>query len=224
MANPSVRGPFLPAWQDQSSADFRQWWIYPFQDKLLRSADVRAAGCTASMSIAPHIQSYVWLTDRIGWELVGSERSVTGCYQLVWPETVFKSEIGASRLFIRHNYNLAVLMRALSDADFRRPQDFNDGFQHDPSMLGVPDYHHRLPMPPLAKDRRRMQLEPLEVVNTNSDNKGSDTIRFDSIAQPSLQPGRCTRPRLWRTTTAMPIALCLSSSTCVCLCVCARCS
>ena len=70
----------------------------------------------------------MWLTDRIGWELVQSERSVTGCYKLMWPETVVKSEIGASQLLVRHNSNFAVLMRALADADFRRPQDFNDGF------------------------------------------------------------------------------------------------
>ena len=64
--NSSVRGPFFPPY----FPDDLMWWFTIFTRRL--TDEVKLVGSTISCQINPHVQSYVLVTDRVGFRLLTS--------------------------------------------------------------------------------------------------------------------------------------------------------
>ena len=107
-ANPSVRGPLLPAYLRG-----RMHWTEPFLSKL--SPAVKLVGCTINCGgtedrpYSTHVQSYVAATDATGLAVLRRTGTVFRCWN-DYRKTVLASEMGASEAIFAAGYTIDSLM------------------------------------------------------------------------------------------------------------------
>ncbi|KAL4442029.1 hypothetical protein ABPG77_011290 [Micractinium sp. CCAP 211/92] len=97
--NPSVRGPFLPAYLRG-----RMHWTEPLLSKLGDSVKL------------PHVQSYAVATDRRGLAVLRSAGSVFACHESM-RDVIHSSELGSSRVILEAGFNIACLMQRYQARD-----------------------------------------------------------------------------------------------------------
>eukprot|EP00882_Tetradesmus_deserticola_P016554 GHRQ01017688.1.p1 GENE.GHRQ01017688.1~~GHRQ01017688.1.p1 ORF type:complete len:308 (+),score=99.69 GHRQ01017688.1:374-1297(+) len=122
--NSSVRGPYLPAY-----ARGRVHWMSAFTSRLTGS--VKLVGSTISCEGSPlhgqqkarwrhnpHVQSYAVATDKVGLQLLVSDRRVFACHKDRW-DTIFYSELGSSKAVLDGGYNIGCMMLRYQGVDWR---------------------------------------------------------------------------------------------------------
>lgn len=112
--NSGIRGPFLPL-----SHDTKVHWLQPFIN-MLNKDDVKLVGPTIACGPTPHVQSYMWVFDRSGLDLLKSEASILACYK-TQKEQVDNVEVGASQFLLDRGFNIGSLMLRYTGVDFRKP-------------------------------------------------------------------------------------------------------
>jgi hypothetical protein len=122
--NSASRGPFFPAWIDHRR---RTAWWRVFVDRL--SADVKLVGATINVQIDPerpcatsfpHVQSMVLVTDRVGLGVAlrnGVFAPLSSCESK--EHIMADREIGWSQHILDAGFNIACMLAAYKDVDFR---------------------------------------------------------------------------------------------------------
>lgn len=160
LMNASIRGPFLTSYFDEQIF----WWFAIFTERL--NDEVKLIGPTINCEYEPHVQSYLLTTDQIGLAILNHETTgVLGCKK-DYGDAVFNGEIGASRLILKANYQIASLQVKYKGVDFRNKENSYcngrvspifvdnsvDGITHDPYELVFVKYKG---VPPFDSDLER---------------------------------------------------------------------
>ena len=110
--NQTVIGPTFPVW-------YRQPHRWPDIFTSMLADEVKLSGISINYEIAPHVQSMLFCTDQIGFKLMCDH----GIFHPEVPhdkeELIIEREVGMSRLLLRHNYNIAGLLKQDQHVDFR---------------------------------------------------------------------------------------------------------
>ncbi|CAF3374311.1 unnamed protein product [Rotaria sp. Silwood2] len=161
--NSSVRGPFFVTYFD----DEYMWWFTIFTKRL--NDEIKLVGCTISCEREPHVQSYLLVTDQVGFSiLTGNQSKVFNCKN-GYNDAVTNGEITTSRLILHANYQIASLQTKYQGWDFRKEEHWNcnnrlsptytdravDGISHDPYELVFVKYKG---LPPFDTDLERRAL------------------------------------------------------------------
>lgn len=115
-ANSSVLGPILPTY-------YKGKWTDIFLEGLTDT--IKLYGCTINShglnsELNPHIQSYVFCTDRIGLDILINKEIFSLTNQInKYEDVVIKKEIRMSREIIDSNYNIGSLLMHYKNTDFR---------------------------------------------------------------------------------------------------------
>jgi hypothetical protein len=156
LMNSSIRGPFFPPYFLKFISDYENefkktfYWYHIFTKRL--NSKVKLTGCTISCLPAPHIQSYILVTDFIGLTILlepGSRgasqaEGIFGCYPIK-NHVSLNSEVPSSNRILQSGYMIDGLLTKYQGVDFNlahnqlcnghRNPYFNDnleGIQIDP--------------------------------------------------------------------------------------------
>ncbi len=168
LMNSSIRGPFFPTYLKFILNDIRQkfFWYRVFTAQI--SEKLKLVGCTISCSTAPHVQSYLLVTDFVGLSLLIKPSNTTGifdCYSTAG-EVIVNGEIAASTRILEAGYNIGSLQTKYQDWDFsiRENRQCNK---------------YRNPYTDKAVDG--ITLDPYEILFVKFNNKGSDEASARAI-------------------------------------------
>jgi hypothetical protein len=161
--NASVRGPYFTAYFRAHAAH----WYTVFTELL--SNEVKLAGSTINCQEKPHVQSYLLVTDQVGFTILTN--NITGVFSCKkdYMDAVVNGEIEASQLILRANYQIASLQIKYQGVDFRLKSNWNcnnrvspifidrsvDGITHDPYELVFVKYKGT---PPFDTDLERRAM------------------------------------------------------------------
>jgi hypothetical protein len=126
--NSSVRGPFIVSYY----VDAR--WYTIFTSRL--NDHVKLVGCTINCESSPHVQSYFWALDFKGLDLLLKEGTVFACHENMG-ETIYRGEIGASRIILKSGFGIDSLMKKYENMDFRLEKNKNCNKIKNPTYVGV---------------------------------------------------------------------------------------
>ncbi len=126
--NSSVRGPFIVSYYDN------EIWYTVFTRRL--NNHIKLVGCTINCEITPHVQSYFWALDFIGLDILLKAGTVFACYDNQGA-TIYKSEIGASRILIDSGFGIGSLMKKYQNMDFRLKENKNCNNVKNPTFTNV---------------------------------------------------------------------------------------
>ncbi|CAF3141264.1 unnamed protein product [Rotaria sp. Silwood2] len=161
--NSSVRGPFFATYFDSDAV----WWFTIFTKRL--NDDIKLVGCTISCAHSPHVQSYLLVTDQIGFAiLIDKKNKVFNCKN-GYNDAIVNGEIATSQLILHANYQIASLQTKYQGWDFRNKENWGcnnkvspifldravDGISHDPYELIFVKYKG---LPPFDTDLERRAL------------------------------------------------------------------
>ncbi len=129
--NSSVRGPFFtPYYVSLLKADETRYprtfyWYSMFTQRL--NDKVKLVGCTISCYIAPHVQSYLLVTDIIGLSLLmrpenGSD--IFACRGKLWQVSVY-SEVATSIRIMKNGYLIDSIQTKYQGVDFSQKENTN---------------------------------------------------------------------------------------------------
>jgi hypothetical protein len=134
LMNSSVRGPFFPPYYFKFLSDYQNdfdktfYWYYVFTKRL--NQKVKLTGCTISCIPIPHVQSFVLVTDFIGFTIMlkpGSDggsppEGIFGCYS--HPNHVsLNSEVPTSTRILESGYMIDSLLTKYQGVDFTAPHN-----------------------------------------------------------------------------------------------------
>lgn len=121
LLNSTVRGPFLPVWDDG------QKWTKHFLDLL--SESVALAGTTIGIyKMQPHVQSMLLAFDQRALEIgISSGIFTQKPVQLPKDQVIIQKEVGFSTAVLK-KFNIACLLTAFKGVDFRNYQGNINGF------------------------------------------------------------------------------------------------
>lgn len=153
--NSSVRGPFLPSWYPGNN------WVELFTRRL--DIDVKLVGTTVNHAwfekgqCIPHVQSMVMATDRVGLE-VGIQRGIfsPSIIDLSYKDAVNQKELAFSSYILDAGYNIACLLSAYRDYDFRNSRQSIDFSQYPYQPYDSNHY--------LSKQYFGLDIHPYEVI------------------------------------------------------------
>jgi hypothetical protein len=129
--NTSVRGPFMFPGEDLSTLSTK------FMD--LFQGDIHLVGCTINVcenpefqsyfqqsGVFPHVQSYMFVLDRMGLDLLEpSIFSSDFMTSSLW-ETILNYEVGMSQKILQNNWNIACMAKKYQGYDYRKvTKNFN---------------------------------------------------------------------------------------------------
>lgn len=154
--NSSIRGPFFPPYFVDVLADRtnKYYWYSIFTKRL--NENVKLVGCTISCEVFPHVQTYLFATDFIGFNLLlkagtwGSttEKGIFACYSSK-ENVTFNGELSVSNRILGSGYMIDSLLTKYQTVNFSQPQNRNCNQNKDPSK---------------DKAFQGTSLEPFEVV------------------------------------------------------------
>ena len=142
--NSSCIGPFTPSY-------FQGNWCDIFLNKITETT--KLVGTTISTliygknvkvvndpSIASHVQSWLFCTDKMGLELLFDKKIFSYDYIKNHDDGIYKKEIPMSRFIIDNGWNISSLMTYYDDIDFRfdnlKPADYNIKYLGDAAYNG----------------------------------------------------------------------------------------
>jgi len=116
LMNSSIRGPFFPAYMPKA-----MHWTDTFTSKIndnvkLVGPTINCGGIPGMPTTAPHVQSYLLATDRIGLDVL--LKTVLSCYDNIM-DTIKYGEIGASKAIMDAGYTIDCLMLKYQGVDWR---------------------------------------------------------------------------------------------------------
>jgi len=128
--NQTLIGPLLPIWYPQP----HRW---PDLFTAMLTDEVKLAGISTSYQISPHVQSTLFCMDQVGFTLLCDH----GIFNPEVPEDkwqlILEREIGMSQVILRHNYNIAGLLKQDHHVDFRTgPPELHGDPWHYSNYLG----------------------------------------------------------------------------------------
>lgn len=100
--NDSCRGPFLNVGLKNTD------WIYLFCNMI--NEKVKLAGSTLNCEQSPHIQSYAWVTDAIGLNLLLENKIFDSVDELNVVDLVKNREVKMSQIILKNGYQIKSLM------------------------------------------------------------------------------------------------------------------
>lgn len=126
--NTSVRGPYMYPDSEKDLSSWSDTFIDLFDGK-----DVHLVGCTINVNVNcwwvesyykrpgpfPHVQSYVFVLDRAGLDLLEPTIFSTDNPTCSFDETILKYEIGMSEKILKNNWNIACTARKYQGYDYR---------------------------------------------------------------------------------------------------------
>jgi hypothetical protein len=126
--NTSVRGPYMYPDSEKDLSSWSDTFIDLFDGK-----DVHLVGCTINVNVNcwwvesyykrsgpfPHVQSYVFVLDREGLDLLEPTIFSTDNPTCSFDETILKYEIGMSEKILKNNWNIACTARKYQGYDYR---------------------------------------------------------------------------------------------------------
>ena len=98
--NSSVRGPFIPSLYPDID------WLSHFRARI--SGKTKLVGCTVNCEFFPHVQSYAFMTDIIGIQLLLHSRALA-CHENR-SAAISDGELGISRVIRRNGYDFKALL------------------------------------------------------------------------------------------------------------------
>jgi hypothetical protein len=127
LMNSSMRGPFFTPYFEILGIQWYEIFIRRLTD------EIKLVGVSISCEVRPHVQSYIMVTDRVGFEILSSNTSgVFKCHGH-YVEAVHNGEIAASQMLLHANYQIASLQSKYQGWDFRKPE--NGGCNHGTSPI-----------------------------------------------------------------------------------------
>ena len=163
LMNSSIRGPFFPPHSENLVIQWYEIFIRRLTD------EVKLVGSTINCAVSPHVQSYVVVTDRVGFAILTSNTSQVFKCHGSYVDAVHNGEIALSRTILSANYQIASLQSKYQGWDFRQPENNGcnkgadpifhdkavDGISHDPFELIFIKYKGD---PPFDTDLERRAL------------------------------------------------------------------
>lgn len=126
--NSSIRGPYIVSYYDNTI------WYTIFTRRL--NDRIKLVGCTINCEVFPHVQSYFWALDLEGLNLLLKDGTVLACHENQG-ETIFKGEIGDSRVIINAGFGISCLMKKYQDMDFRLEINQKCNYKRNPTFTNV---------------------------------------------------------------------------------------
>jgi hypothetical protein len=184
--NSSIRGPFFTPFIEH----FGIQWYEIFIGRITN--EIKLVGVTINCYLGPHVQSYLWATDRVGLAILTSNTSGPLKCHSDYVDAVYNGELAASRAILDANYQIASLQSKYQGWDFRKPENSHcnhginpvyidtaiDDINHDPYELVFVKYKGDLPFDTIIKRRALIykkwldeRPKPLVVNSTNITNK-----------------------------------------------------
>jgi len=128
--NSSVRGPFFVPYFEQLGI----WWFHIFTSRL--TDQIKLVGPTINCDEKPHVQSYLMVTDQVGFTILTKQTGIFRCHAN-YNDAIDNGEVAASQLILHANYQIASLQSKYQGWDFRKQE--NQGCNHANS----PIFHDR---------------------------------------------------------------------------------
>lgn len=158
--NSGIRGPFFPPYFLKFIDDYKNefdktfYWYYVFTKRI--NSKVKLTGCTISCLPAPHVQSYILVTDFIGLTILlkpgsgGASQApgIFGCYPIK-NHVSLNSEVPSSNRILQSGYMI--------DSLLTKYQEINFNERHNQLCN-----HHRNPY--LNENFDGISIDPYEVV------------------------------------------------------------
>ncbi len=126
--NSSVRGPYIVSYYDNIV------WYTIFTNRL--NDDIKLVGCTINCESFPHVQSYLWVLDFKGLDLLIRNNTVFMCHKSLG-DTIVNAEIFASRIIIESGLGINSLMKKYQNTDFRLDENKNCNNLANPTFTGI---------------------------------------------------------------------------------------
>ena len=125
-ANSTVKGPFFPMYYNPTTCPL---WPELFISKL--NDNVKLVGLTINDYVTGdnpgyHVQSMFFVTDRAGINIAINNRIFCenpNNMKMSKLDVIIKKEVGLSQLILRRGYNIACMLTAYKNVDFRKPLD-----------------------------------------------------------------------------------------------------
>ena len=185
LMNSSIRGPFFTPYFEDLGVQWYEIFIRRIKD------EIKLVGVTINCDERPHVQSYLWATDRVGFAILTSNTSdVFRCHGS-YDDAISYGEIAASQHILHANYQIGSLQSKYQGWDFRKPENNHcnhginpvymdgavDDINHDPYELVFVKYKGELPFNTIIKRRALVykkwldeRPKPSVVNSTNSTN------------------------------------------------------
>jgi hypothetical protein len=126
--NSSVRGPYIVSYYDNSV------WYTIFTSRL--NDDIKLVGSTINCQFFPHVQSYLWVLDFKGLDLLIRNNTVFACHESQI-DTIANAEIFASRIIIDSGFGINSLMKKYQNIDFRLDENKKCNNLQNPTFTGI---------------------------------------------------------------------------------------
>jgi len=114
--NSSIRGPFFVPYFEH----LQIWWFQIFTRRL--TDEIKLVGPSINCATKPHVQSYLMVTDQVGFTLLTNQTGIFRCHAN-YHDAVFNGEIAASQLLLHANYQIASLQSKYQGWDFRKKEN-----------------------------------------------------------------------------------------------------
>jgi len=123
--NSSVRGPFFVPYFEQLGI----WWFHIFTSRL--TDQIKLVGPSISCERKPHVQSYLMVTDQVGFTLLTNQTGIFRCHAN-YTNAVDYGEVAASQLILHANYQIASLQSKYQGWDFRKQENWACNHRYSP--------------------------------------------------------------------------------------------
>jgi len=114
--NSSVRGPFFVPYFEHLGI----WWFQIFTSRL--TDQIKLVGPSINCEQRPHVQSYLMVTDQVGFTLLTNQTEIFRCHTN-YRSAVANGEVAASQLLLLANYQIASLQSKYQGWDFRKQEN-----------------------------------------------------------------------------------------------------
>jgi hypothetical protein len=175
--NDSVRGPYLLNWFPK---DYN--WTKLFTNKL--DSETKLVGSTINFHKGdPHVNSEIFSTDLIGLEILIKNNIISN--EVLKKKPVSSRELKQSRIILNNNYNIACMLEAYKNVDFRkfRGKEYKKNGRLNANFKGSCD--------PLYKRRYfGMNLTPFETIFYKT-NRDIDNRTMNKYSEWILNGNKC---------------------------------
>jgi hypothetical protein len=126
LMNSSIRGPFFTPFMEDLGIQWYEIYIRRITD------EIKLVGSSISCEVRPHVQSYIMVTDTVGFAILNSNTSSVFKCHGSYVDAVHNGEIAASQSILRANYKIASLQSKYQGWDFRKPENGGCNFGASP--------------------------------------------------------------------------------------------
>jgi hypothetical protein len=112
--NSSVRGPFAPMYFDSF------YWVEAYLSLI--NEKVKLAGASINCQVSPHVQSFVFVTDKVGFKLLKDKGIFEPVFERNVRDLIENREVGMSKIILENGYQITCMLSKYWNIDWTKPE------------------------------------------------------------------------------------------------------